>query len=67
MKFLKQDGIITVTLLYKLFVSMVDVKMMIGSLTKERKKERKKERTACNYANIKKTPSLPSLGKIIIF
>ena len=41
MKFLKQDVIITVTLLYKfiIFVSMVDVKMMIGSLTKERKKE----------------------------
>jgi hypothetical protein len=41
MKFLKQVGTITVTLLYKLFVSMVDVKMIIGSLTKERKKERK--------------------------
>jgi hypothetical protein len=44
MKFLKQVGTITVTLLYKLFVSMVDVKMIIGSLTKERKKERKIEK-----------------------
>ena len=45
MKFLKQDGIITITLLYKfiIFVSMVDVKIILGSLTKERKKERKKE------------------------